>query len=225
MTSAVGAAPGTALGTAAASALPADDVVARLGTGPGGLTADEVARRHETVGPNVIAVRRVRFVAVLARQLRSALLLLLVVTATVSFFLGNRTDAAIIGVILVVSVGLGCFNEYRAELAAQALHTQIRHEVVVRRDGHARNVDVTELVPGDVVRLTVGQIVPADVRILRAENLECDESVLTGESVPAEKSAEPVAPGAELGDRSSCAFMGTVVRNGDGEAVVVVTGR
>ena len=167
MPSAVGAAPGTALGTAAASALPADDVVARLGTGPGGLTADEVARRHETVGPNVIAVRRVRFVAVLARQLRSALLLLLVVTATVSFFLGNRTDAAIIGVILVVSVGLGCFNEYRAELAAQALHTQIRHEVVVRRDGHARNVDVTELVPGDVVRLTVGQIVPADVRILR----------------------------------------------------------
>ena len=139
------------------------------------------------MGPNLIAVRRVRVWEVLGRQLRSALLLLLVVTATLSFFVGDRTDAVIIGVILVASVGLGFVNEYRAELASQALHTQIRHEAVVRRDGRSQTVDVNDLVPGDLVRLSIGQVVPADVRIVAADGLECDEGVLTGESVPADK--------------------------------------
>ncbi len=119
----------------AAAALAPDAVRAHLGVGRDGLTSAEVAHRQQLVGPNVIAVRRVSAWAILRRQLRSALLLLLVVTAAVSFFVGDRTDAAIIGVILAVSVGLGFVNEYRAELAAQALHTQIRHRAVVRRDG------------------------------------------------------------------------------------------
>src|ERR1700758_4560325 len=114
-----------------------DAVLRSLNTGPDGLPEAETAIRRAAVGPNVIAVRGVRVWEVLGRQLRSALLLLLVVTATVSFFVGDRTDAVIIGVILVASVGLGFVNEYRAELASQALHTQIRHEVVVRRDGRS----------------------------------------------------------------------------------------
>ncbi|HXY94097.1 MAG TPA: magnesium-translocating P-type ATPase [Acidimicrobiia bacterium] len=208
-----------------AAALPDAVVLQRMGTPSGGLAADEVARRLSRVGPNVIAVHRVRVWEVLGRQLRSALLLLLVVTAAVSFFVGDRTDAVIIGVILVASVGLGFANEYRAELSAQALHSQIRHRVVVIRDGHAQTVDVANVVPGDRVRLTMGQVVPADVRILVAEELGCDEAVLTGESLPADKSTEPVGAGSALADLASCAFMGTVVSNGDGEAVVVSTGR
>ncbi len=202
-----------------------ETVLKRLETTGEGLTADEVARRRTRVGSNVIAVRRVRVWEVLGRQFRSALLLLLVVTATLSFFVGDRTDAVIIGIILVASIGLGFVNEYRAELAAQALHTQIRHEVVVRRDGHFQSIDVTDLVPGDVVRLTIGQVVPADVRIIAASSLECDEGVLTGESLPADKATVPVPGHVALGDLSSCAFMGTVVSNGDGEGVVVATGR
>src|ERR1039457_481208 len=213
------------LSRAEAATLSPDAVLQRLDTPSAGLAADEVARRRALVGPNVIAVRRVRVWEVLARQLRSALLLLLVVTATVSFFVGDRTDATIIGVILVASVGLGFVNEYRAELAAQALHTQIRHEVVVRRDGHAQTVDVTDLVPGDLVRLGIGQVVLADVRIVIAEGLECDEAVLTGESLPAEKATAPVGKDSELADLSSCVLMGTVVSNGDGEGIVVRTGR
>jgi Mg2+-importing ATPase len=213
------------LSLAEAATLSPDAVLQRLDTPSAGLAADEVARRRALVGPNVIAVRRVGVLAILARQLRSALLLLLVVTATVSFFVGDRTDATIIGVILVASVGLGFVNEYRAELAAQALHTQIRHEVVVRRDGHSQTVDVTDLVPGDLVRLTMGQVVPADVRIVIAEGLECDEAVLTGESLPADKAAAPVGKDSELADLSSCLLMGTVVSNGDGEGIVVRTGR
>ena len=173
----------------------------------------------------MIAVHRVRPLSVLARQLRSALLLLLVITAAVSFFVGDRTNAAIIALILVVSVGLGFVNEYRAELAAQALHTQIHHDVVVRRDGRSQSVDVRDLVPGDLVRLEMGQVVAADIRVTSADELECDESVLTGESMPAEKSVGAVVEGCEVADMSSCVFMGTVVRGGNGEGVVVATGR
>ncbi len=94
-----------------------------------------------------------------------------------------------------------------------------------RRDGASVDVEVTHLVPGDIVHLGVGSIVPADVRLLTASNLECDESILTGESVPAEKSPGPVASGAPLAELSSCLFMGTVVHEGAADAVVVATGR
>ncbi|HYL53320.1 MAG TPA: magnesium-translocating P-type ATPase [Acidimicrobiia bacterium] len=197
---------------------------ARLGVSERGLSAGEVARRLETEGPNAVRTHRVRWWAVLGRQLRSPLLLLLLVTALISFFVGDRSDSVIIGVILLASVGLGFVNEYRAQLAAEALHTQIRHEVVVRRDDRAEAVDVIGLVPGDVVHLTMGAVVPADVRILAQDGLECDESVLTGESQPAEKSSAAVPAGTDLADMTSCAFMGTVVHEGSGDAVVVATG-
>ena len=135
----------------------------------------------------------------LLRQVSSPLLWLLLAAAAVSAFVGEGTDALIIGVIIAASVGLGFANEYRAERAAEALHDEIRHVVTVVRDGEATSVEVTHLVPGDVVRLGVGAIVPADVRLLTANDLECDESILTGESVPAEKSPSPVA--ARCGDR------------------------
>ena len=127
--------------------------------------------------------------------------------------------------IVAASVGLGFVNEYRAERAAEAMHSEIRHEVATTRDGESVSVEVTHLVPGDIVHLGVGSIVPADVRLLAASNLECDESILTGESVPAEKSADPAASGAPLAELSSCLFMGTVVHEGAADAVVVATGR
>jgi Mg2+-importing ATPase len=213
------------LTVAEAAAAEPEAVFEQLGSRPDGLTGDEVTARRATFGPNVISVRRVSPWAVLGRQLHSALLGLLVVTAAISFFVGDRTDATIIALILVVSVGLGFVNEYRAELAAHRLHTQITHQVVVHRDRASQSVDVRDLVPGDVVSLGLGQVVPADVRITAAEGLECDESVLTGESLPAEKGPERVAVGAELADLRSCAFMGTVVRAGSGRGVVVETGR
>ena len=161
----------------------------------------------------------------LLRQVSSPLLWLLLGAATVSAFVGEGTDALIIGVIIAASVGLGFANEYRAERAAEALHDEIRHLVTVVRDGEPTSVEVTHLVPGDVVRLGVGAIVPADVRLLSANDLECDESILTGESIPAEKSPTPVQAGAAIADLSSCLFMGTVVHEGSADAVVVATGR
>ena len=145
-------------------------------------------------------------------QLRSPLLLLLAVTALLSAFLGQASDAVIILVILVASVGLGFVNEYKAAKTAEALHAGIHHDCVTWRDGHPHTVDVTELVPGDVVDLQLGQVVPADMRLLTTAGLECDESVLTGESLPVDKSTGPVAAGSPLAELSCCALMGTVVR-------------
>src|SRR6266540_1629347 len=123
-----------------------------------------------------------------------------------------------------LSVGLGFVNEYRSELAVAALHAGIRHQALVWRDGSQQRLDVRDLVPGDVVALRVGDLVPADLRLLEADQLECDEAVLTGEPIPAVKTADPVPASDSTVDLPSCAFMGTVVHQGAGRGVVVATG-
>jgi len=155
-----------------AASLEAATAIQRLATRPEGLDSEEAARRLAAVGPNALRTHHAQALAVLVRQFRSALLLLLVVTAVVSGLLGERTGATVIGAILAVSVGLGFFNEYRAERAVEALHEGIRHDAPALRDGRWVGVEVTELVPGDVVRVDLGMIVPADLRILEAVNLE-----------------------------------------------------
>ena len=204
--------------------LPAPEVLAALGSSDAGLSGSEAARRLQIYGPNVLAARGVSAWSVLARQLRSWLLLLLVVAAVVSAVVGDRTEALIIGAIVAMSVGLGFFNEYRSEKAVEELHAAIQHLTAVDRDGSTAELDVTQLVPGDVVHLRVGDVVPADLRLIEVHELECDESVLTGESRAADKTAEAQPPGDSPLDLRSCAFMGTLVSGGGGRGVVVRTG-
>ena len=142
----------------------------------------------------------------------------------VSAFVGETTDAIIILTIIAMSIGLGFVNEYRSARAVEELHSQLRHKALTLRDAKPVTVDVTTLVPGDLVQLSVGDVVPADLRLLRADSLECDESVLTGESLPVEKQADPIAAPESPLALPSCAFMGTVVQEGGGQAVVVETG-
>lgn len=212
------------LTAAAVAAAPFADVLGLLDTSADGLSSSEAATRLARFGPNSLRTHRVSAWAVLRRQLNNAVLALLGATAVVSFFLGDSTQASIIGVILVVSVGLGFLNEYRAERASAALHLRVRHSAVVRRDGHYIERDVTELVPGDIIQLSLGELVPADVRLLDVNGLECNESILTGESSPAEKSSAPTSPDPSLADSTDLAFMGTVVSAGGGSAVVYATG-
>ncbi|HEY6576018.1 MAG TPA: HAD-IC family P-type ATPase, partial [Mycobacterium sp.] len=201
-----------------------DEVLGWLDSSTEGLSGTEAAARLAGHGPNAIRTHKVSALAVLGRQLRSALLLLLAATAVLSFFLGDSTQAVIIGVILLASIGLGFFNEYRAERTAAQLHSSLRHTALVRRDGRFGTVDVTGLVPGDVVRLALGEVVPADVRLIEVSGLECNESILTGESTAAEKRSEPTNHGAALVDSTDLAFMGTVVSAGDGCGIVYATG-
>ena len=155
------------VGVAEAAATSGADVLGYLDSAATGLADDaEAARRRVRVGPNAVRTHRVSAVAVLVRQLRSPLLALLAAAAIVSYFVGERSDAVVIAVILTVSVGLGFANEYRAERAGAALHDNVRHQAVVVRGGIAGGVDVVDLVPGDVVRLELGMVVPADVRLL-----------------------------------------------------------
>lgn len=215
--------PGTERRPADWAAMDPDQVLAAVSGAPTGLTSAEAAARLEAVGPNSVHRGPVNAWRILLRQFRNAVLVLLAATTVLSALLGETSDAVIIGVILVASVGLGFGNEYRAELSTARLQATLPHSAVVLREGRPTTVDVGVLVPGDVVRLTLGSLVPADLRLLEARQLECDESVLTGESVPSPKSVAPTA-GTDLGDLASLAFLGTVVHHGDGTGVVVATG-
>ncbi|MCG7592619.1 magnesium-translocating P-type ATPase [Mycobacterium sp. PSTR-4-N] len=191
-----------------------------LGTSVRGLSTSEARERRARTGPNVVRTHHVSALAVLRRQFANAVLGLLAATAALSYFLGDAAQATIIGAILALSVGLGFVNEYRAEKASAALHSAMRHSTVAVRDGHDVRIDVAELVPGDVIRLELGELVPADARLIDVTGFECNESILTGESTPVEKTAEAT------GEQSpgNLAFMGTVVSAGEATAVVFATG-
>jgi P-type Mg2+ transporter len=207
----------------AAGALSVAEVFVALDSSDAGLTADEVAKRRLVYGPNQLMIRRVTVLGVLVRQLRNPLLFLLLGAATVSVATGGLADGVIIAVIVSLSVGLGFVNEFRSESAVAELQSNVHHEALVWRDGAEKLVDVAELVPGDVVALRMGALVPADVRVVESNQLECDEGVLTGESRSSVKTDAPSTTDSAV-DLPSCGFMGTVVRQGSGRAVVVATG-
>ena len=209
---------------AEAAELDAGECLRRLQSARAGLSSDDAAARGARFGPNAVRSHGARPLAVLVRQVRSPLLVLLVAAALVSLAVGEHTGATIILVIVTLSAGLGFVNEYRSERAVEELHSRIRHRTVVLRDEAPRELDVTELVPGDVVHLEVGDIVPADMRLLDAVGLECDESVLTGESLPAHKRVEAISGTHGPLELASCVLMGSVVRGGTATAVVVATG-
>lgn len=206
------------------AAAPVADVMSWLDTSADGLSTAQADERLARVGPNSVRTHRVSALTVLRRQLNNAVLGLLAVTAVLSFFLGDSTQAVIICVILVVSIGLGFVNEYRAERATAALHSRVHHNAVVRRDGHLTKVDVNALVPGDVIELELGQLIPADVRLIEVNGLECNESILTGESTATEKSTESPPGDVALADAGNLAFMGTVVSAGEATGIVYATG-
>jgi Mg2+-importing ATPase len=203
--------------------MPAAEVLEALGSGRGGLSEEEAARRL-ALGANILEARRVSWPHVLVRQFASPLQGLLVAAAAMAFATGDQLNATIIVAILLGSAFLGFVNEYRAERTAADLHERISHTVVVLRGGKERSLAVRELVPGDVIRLGLGNIVPADARVLDAVDLEADEGVLTGESAAVAKSPATVPEGTELAELSDCLLMGTVVHAGSARAVVTSTG-
>ena len=206
-----------------AAALSTTEVLAHLASSTTGLSSVEAAHRIAIYGSNALLVRRVHPTTVLWRQLRNPILILLLGAAVVSGFTGGATNALIIAIIVALSVGLGFFNEYRAEIAMTSLRSKIHHDTDVVRDGELRTVPVTELVPGDVVRLNIGNVVPADLRLLAVDELECDEGILTGESLPCTKTSAVATAGTGL-SQSSCAYMGTIVHQGSAQGVVISTG-
>jgi P-type Mg2+ transporter len=216
--------PAPPLDLASSARLSVGDALQRTDSSETGLSEAEAARRLATDGPNLIAQAHVTAFGILLAQLRNPLLLLLLGAAAVSALTGDPTDAGIIAAIVALSVGLSFFNEYRSAKAVAELHGDIHYRALVWRDGAQSEIDVSELVRGDVVGLRVGAVVPADLRLIETNALECDEAVLTGESMAAVKSTGPAAPSDSAVDLPPCAFMGTVVHQGSGRGVVVATG-
>jgi Ca2+-transporting ATPase len=190
-----------------------------------GLSAAEAARRLVEHGRNELArdeaASRWRL---LARQLASPMVWLLVVAAALAAALGEVADAAAVAAILVLNALVGFFQERRAEQAVRALRALTAPRARVVRDGRAAIVAAAEVVPGDLLALEGGDIVAADARVLAAHRLLIGEAALTGESVPVEKDPAPVDPSTPLAERRDHVFAGTTVAAGTGVAEVVATG-
>ena len=191
-----------------------------------GLSAADVARRRQQYGLNeLVEVGGRGPLRIVWEQLSSAMVMLLVAAALVSVYLHEYIDAGAICAIIVLNAALGFFQDYRAERALAALKRLAVPTVKVRRDGDLREILAKELVPGDIVLLEVGHLIPADCRLLESVNLRIEEASLTGESEPVEKYVDAI--GAEqlpVGDRLNMAYMGTLATYGHGLAVVTETG-
>ncbi|MCS6922085.1 MAG: HAD-IC family P-type ATPase [Elioraea sp.] len=206
-------------------ALPAEEVMTRLGVGLDGITEREGILRLVRYGPNELPEPRRtpawrRFLA----QFENVLIQVLLAAAAVTAVLGHWVDTAVIVAVCVINALVGFIQEGRAEAAMKAVRSLLSHRASVIREGKRKSLDAGDIVPGDIVLLEPGDRVPADVRLIAARGLAIQEAILTGESVPVMKSAEPVAETAPLGDRTSMAFSGTVVAAGIGKGVVVATG-
>ena len=198
------------------------DALAAVGATRGGLSSQEASARLTRYGPNELAEAGRGRLAILIAQLRSPLLGLLAVAAAVSIGVGERVDGGIILTIIVLSVGLAFVNESRSEGTLALLRERTGRRATALRDGKPVEIAAAELVPGDICLLQIGDVVPADLRLLEASELTVDESTLTGEAYPAHKAAEPEDEPAAF--HRNCAYLGTVVRSGGGLGVVAATG-
>lgn len=201
------------------------DVLGALESSASGLTAQEAKARLERHGANVLPERKPpTLLAIILHQFMSPLIYILLVAAVVAAALGDFVDAGFILGIVTLNAALGATQEWKAEQSASALQQMLKMQARVRRGGAESKLPAEQLVPGDIVLLESGNTVPADLRLLRANNLRIDESFLTGESVPVEKQTEAVSAEAPVSDRKCMAFAGSTVMSGRGEGVVVATG-
>ena len=202
-----------------------EDVFDRLETDRDGLSPDEAERRLEEDGPNTIAKGEVTSpLRIFLHQFTSPLIYVLLVAFVVTIAIDHYTDAIVIAAVLAINATIGFVQEYRAENAMAALASLVSPKARIMRDSTVREVDSAELVPGDVVRLESGDIVPADVRLVETADLQIDNAILTGESVPVSREIDPVPADAPVADRRNMAYMGTSIVAGRGVGVVVETG-
>ncbi len=207
--------------------LSADEVLEKLESNPErGLSSAEAARRLEQFGPNELVEKGSKSPwLILWDQMKEPMVIVLIIAALVSILLGEHEDAFIILAIVILNAVIGFSQEYRAEQAIAALKQLSVPVVKVKRDGHVTELSALDLVPGDIVSLETGGIVPADGRLIEEANLKIEEAALTGESEAVEKSTEAIAAeDLTLGDRVNMVYMGTIATYGRGTAVITDTG-
>ncbi len=190
------------------------------------MTNDEVQRRLSSYGYNLLKEKKkTDAVTLLLNQFRSPLVLILLAAAILSFFLQDPANAAIILIIVFVSGILGFWQERGASDAVKKLLSIVQVNTTALRNGEPSQIPLEQIVPGDVVILNAGNMVPGDCALIEVKDLFADEATLTGETYPAEKSVGILAPGAPLNARSNTLFMGTHIVSGTGKALVITTGK
>jgi len=190
-----------------------------------GLSNEEVRRRQNIYGKHRIAVRKYIWLTILLRQVQSPFVYLLIIASVISFALHNTIDALVISAIITINIIIGFIQEYRAEQALTLLREQFTIDVLVTRENKQYIIDSTELVPGDIITLKTGDYVPADLRILETQNLQIDESMLTGETKGLYKQSAPLKePARSVYEADNSAFWGTHVISGKATGIVINTG-
>ncbi len=191
-----------------------------------GLTELQASQRLAEYGKNEIATgSETTAFHILLSQFKSPLVLILIGASLISFALGQRTETIIILVMTIASGLLAFAQEYRSERALHQLKQRLTRTATVIRDGQARRLDIRELVPGDIIEFDLGNVIPADIRLLSVEDLEVDEASLTGESEPVAKQTEVVAASKHLPqEQLNLVFSGTHIVQGSGRGIVIATG-
>jgi Mg2+-importing ATPase len=203
-----------------------EELYRALESGPNGLIGGEVEDRRRRYGFNEVAREKKRSLpARLLDNLKNPLVILLIVLGTISFLTGDMRATAVIGIMVVLGVVLRFFQELRADNSAEKLRAMVKTTATVLRGGERHEVPLQELVPGDIVYLSAGDMIPADVRLLTAKDLYINQAALTGESMPVEKTAVPPAPDVQNPlEMADIGFLGSNVESGAGTAMVVQTG-
>lgn len=204
-----------------------DELYSLFSTSPSGLTSEDARKRLEKYGPNTIPEKdKKAWTDILVSQFANPLLLIFIGASIVSAFLGDAFNTLIILTVIIVSIILGFVQEYKSEKTLSELKKYFSYSAVVMRDGEKVQIDAKKLVPGDIAFVALGDIVPADMRIIETKGIAVNESVLTGESkeVQKDQSAKP-PPSANPQEIKNGLFMGTVVTDGYAKAMVLATGQ
>ncbi len=203
-----------------------DDIIQNFGVQPNkGLNFKEVLKRRLTFGANRLAKSQIKSaLKILIDQSKSILILLLFIVAGLSFFFDDRAEAIAIFVVIVINISIGFWAESNALSSMAALRKMGRATTKVRREGVLKSIPDEDIVPGDVVILEAGDVVTADIRLLENSNLQCDESLLTGESVPIDKSTDVIAKHTPIHSQSNMLFKGTIITKGSCLGITVSTG-
>jgi Mg2+-importing ATPase len=202
-----------------------DDLLAKIGSSRQGLSSVEAQKRLRQVGPNTLKVKKqASALTFFLGQFKSPIILILLFATAASAVLQDWTDALIILAIVLGSTVLSFVQEYSASNAAERLRAQVTVKAMTLRDGRAQSILAEEVVPGDVVLLSAGSLVPADGIVLEARDLFVNQAVLTGETFPVQKQTGPVVAQSGLAERTNAVFMGTSVQSGTAQVLIVQTG-
>jgi Ca2+-transporting ATPase len=205
--------------------LQCDEVLEILGSRPSGLSTAEAMIRLHQYGPNQLEGRKkVPPVVVFLRQFLSPLIYVLLAATLISFVMDSFIDAIVILVVLLLNAVIGYVQETRAEKAMEALIQMATPRANVQRDGKVEVLPARQIVPGDILLLGTGEKVPADARLVEVSSLKVNEAALTGESMPVEKSTEPVGENVSVAERKNLVYLGTIITYGRARAVAVSTG-